>query len=121
VVLLALMLPLTYFLAREIGLLGPAIATLISVTIYNIIRIIFLWKKHRLQPFSIKTVYTLLLAAACYGICYFSFRNIEGFAGMFIRSMVFISLYVSGIIYFRLSPDLEPVLQTVKKRLGLGK
>jgi O-antigen/teichoic acid export membrane protein len=121
VVLLALMLPLTYFLAKEIGLLGPAIATLISVTIYNIIRIIFLWKKHGLQPFSIKTAYTLLLAAGCYAICYLAFKNLEGFAGMFARSIVFLALYVTGTIYLRLSPDLEPVLQTIKKRLRVGK
>jgi O-antigen/teichoic acid export membrane protein len=119
VVLLALMLPLTYFLANKIGLLGPAIATVISVTIYNTIRVIFLWKKHRLIPFSNKTIYTLLLAAGCYGICYFVFRNTHGMMGMFLRSTLFIVLYAASVIYLKLSPDIEPVVAALKKRLGI--
>ncbi|MEN9549217.1 MAG: hypothetical protein RIR12_1808 [Bacteroidota bacterium] len=120
VLLLALMLPLTYFFAKQMGLIGPAIATLISVSIYNVIRILFLWKKHRLQPFSMQTLYTLLLAGMCYAICYFSFRNMEGFIGMFVRSIAFLSLYLLGVIYFNLSPDVAPVWQTIKKRLRLS-
>jgi O-antigen/teichoic acid export membrane protein len=102
------------------GLIGPAIATLISVSIYNVIRILFLWKKHRLQPFSMQTLYTLLLAGMCYAICYFSFRNMEGFIGMFVRSIAFLSLYLLGVIYFNLSQDVAPVWQTIKKRLRLS-
>ncbi len=119
VVLLALMLPLTYFLAREIGILGPAIATLISVTIYNTIRIVFLWKQHRLIPFSSKTIYTLLLAAACYSVCYFSLSSLHGIGGMFLRSLVFILLYATGTAYLKLSPDIDPVINAIKKRLHI--
>ncbi len=117
-VLLLCMLPLSYLLAKEYGLIGPAIATLISGTIYNSIRILFLWKKFKLFPFSRQTLYTVLLAAACYGVCYFAFNNIHGFAGMFIRSITFIILYGIGVIGLKLSPDLQPVISTIKKRLG---
>lgn len=41
-VLLAITLPLNYVLAKKLGVIGPAIATLISYTIYNAIRYIFL-------------------------------------------------------------------------------
>ena len=119
VILLSIMLPLTYFLTKEYGLIGPAIATVISITIYNIIRIVFLWRKFKLFPFTIQSLYTLLLAAACYGISYFSFRDIHGFTGMFGRSLTFILLYAFGVIYMKISPDINPVLQTIKKRLGI--
>ncbi len=119
VVLLLFILPLSYFLAKEYGIIGPAIATLISGTIYNTIRILFLWKKFKLFPFTIQTVYTILIAATCYGISYFAFRDIHGFTGMIGRSLTFIILYALGIIYLKISPDINPVVQTIKKRLGI--
>ncbi len=119
VILLSIMLPLTYFLTKEYGLIGPAIATVVSITIYNIIRIVFLWRKFKLFPFTIQSLYTLLLAAACYGISYFPFRDIHGFTGMIGRSLTFILLYALGVIYMKISPDINPVLQTIKKRMGI--
>lgn len=117
VILLMLMLPLTYFLTKEYGMIGPAVANLISISIYNAIRIIFLWRKFRLFPFSMQTIYTLLLAGACFLICYFLLFDMTGFIGLAVRSIVFISLYAAGVIFFRLSPDLEPVVATVRKKL----
>lgn len=119
VVLLSVMLPLTYLLTKEYGLIGPAIATVVSITIYNLIRIIFLWKKFKLFPFTIHSLYTLLLAAGCYFVCYFAFRNIHGIAGMTGRSISFVILYGLGVIYLKISPDITPVVQTIKKRMGI--
>jgi O-antigen/teichoic acid export membrane protein len=121
VVLLLFMLPLTYILTKQYDILGPAIANLVSITIYNAIRILFLWKKFRLFPFTIQSVYTILLAGASFAICYFLFLYIHGFAGLVLRSLTFIILYATGIIYFRLSPDVRPVLLTISKRLRLRK
>lgn len=121
VVLLVLMLPLTYILTKQYGIIGPAIATLISITVYNIIRIMFLWKKFKLFPLTIQSLYTVLLAGVCYGICHFSFMNMHGFAGMFIRSITFILLYATGAMYLKLSPDIQPVIRTITKRLGIKK
>ncbi|HYM94590.1 MAG TPA: lipopolysaccharide biosynthesis protein, partial [Chitinophagaceae bacterium] len=118
-VLLTLMLPLTYFLTKEYGIVGPAFANLISISIYNFIRIIFLWKKFRLFPFTPQTIYTLLLAAVSYGVCFFAFNNMHGLMGLIFRSLLFIILYATSIIYFNLSPDVKPVWQTIRKRLGI--
>lgn len=121
VVLLAFMLPLSYFLTVRYGIVGTGVAQLISITIYNLIRIAFLWKKFRLFPFSVQTLYTLLLAVACFFACHFSFRGVEGIPGMFIRSVAFIILYAGGAILMKLSPDIYPVIATIKKKLGFKK
>ncbi len=119
VALLLVMLPSNYFLTKEFDITGTALANLISIAVYNAIRIIFLWKKFKLFPFTMQSLYTVLLAAACYGICHFTFMNIHGFAGMFLRSIAFIILYATGAIGLKLSPDILPVMQTIKKKLGL--
>jgi O-antigen/teichoic acid export membrane protein len=120
IVLLVVMLPTTYILAKQYGIIGPAIATLISTSIYNAIRLLFLYVKFRLQPFSVASIYTVLTSAACYAICYFAFRNLHGFPGLFVRSIAFILLYGCVAVYFRLSPDIQPVWQTIKKRLRIS-
>ncbi len=119
VILLAVMLPLSYFFTIEFGIAGTAAAQLISVSIYNAIRVIFLWKKFNLFPFTIHTVYTLLLAGACFAVCYFGFRPVHGWGGIFLRSIAFIILYAAGAMYMKLSPDIQLVLQSLKKRLGI--
>jgi O-antigen/teichoic acid export membrane protein len=119
VILLTLMLPLTLILARKYDILGPAIAQFISISIYNAIRVIFLWKKFRLFPFTKQSLYTLVLGAAGFTLCYFLFRHMHGFPGLVCRSLLFIVLYASGIIYLKLSPDLLPVVQTLRKKLRM--
>lgn len=119
IILLAVTLPLTYIMAKQYGIIGPAIATLVSVSLYNMIRLIFLYKKFRLQPFTAASLYTALIAGCGYAICYFAFRNLHGFTGLFVRSTAFVLLYGGSIVYFKLSPDVQPVWQSIKKRLGM--
>ena len=119
VILLSLMLPLNYILTKRYDIIGPALANLISMTIYNLIRIIFLWKKFRLFPFTIQSLYAVVLAGVCFAICYFLFMNVHGLAGLALRSIVFCVLYGGSVIYFKLTPDILPVWKTIKKRLGI--
>ncbi|MGB4845679.1 MAG: polysaccharide biosynthesis C-terminal domain-containing protein [Ferruginibacter sp.] len=122
IILLSLTLPLNYIFTKYyFGVMGPAIANLITFTIYNTIRYVFLIKRFKLQPFTLKTLYTLLLGIVSFYICYFLFINIDGFTGMISRSILFMLLFVSGAFLLNLSPDLLPVWQVVKKRLGIKK
>ncbi|RPD46631.1 lipopolysaccharide biosynthesis protein [Paracnuella aquatica] len=116
-ILLGLMFPLSFILTRSLGVEGPAIANLISFTVYNTVRYTFLYRKHGMQPFNRATVITLLLAAVCFVIPYFLFRDQLGLAALFLRSSVFIVLFAAGTTALKLTPDLEPVMQTVRKRL----
>lgn len=119
IVLLCFMLPLSYILAKHFDIMGPAIANLISGSVYNGIRIIFLWRKFKLQPFNKRSVFILLFASIVFLVCYIGFDKISGIPGMFVRSMTFLVLYGGIAVYFRLSPDIEPVWNTVRKRMGI--
>lgn len=118
-ILLAVTLPLNYILAKKLGVVGPAIATLISYTIYNTIRYLFLLRKFRMQPFNNKSGLTLLLAILGYYLSYILFNHIHGFAAMAIRSLFFLTLYFGGALLFKLSPDVIPVWNTLKKKLAI--
>jgi O-antigen/teichoic acid export membrane protein len=119
VLLAALTLPLNYLLTITFGFTGPAIADLITFSIYNAIRWFFLWRKFHMQPFTRETVYTLLLGAAVWWICQSLFGRYSGILWMIIRSLVFVGLYGAGVLGLRLSTDIAPVWATLMKRLGL--
>ncbi|HTG55793.1 MAG TPA: oligosaccharide flippase family protein, partial [Niabella sp.] len=59
IILLLFMLPLSYILTKQFGIIGPSIAGLVSTFVYNLVRIIFLWRKFKLFPFTIKSVYVV--------------------------------------------------------------
>jgi O-antigen/teichoic acid export membrane protein len=118
-VLLSLAVPLNYFLVKHIGIVGAGYSNLISMFIYNVIRIIFLKKKFNMHPFSLKTIYAILLAITCYFICYYAFISLHGFLGIMTKTIVFTALYGGSIIYFDLSPDVLPVWETLSKKVRL--
>jgi hypothetical protein len=78
-------------------------------------------EKIQVISFTLQTLITIILAAVCYAICYFAFNKMQGFSGMFIRSLSFIVLYAAGTILLKLTPDIKPVINTVLERLGKKK
>lgn len=122
VLLILFTLPLNYILTKYyFDILGPAIANLISFTVYNAIRYWFLYKKYKLQPFTVKTLYCIALGLASYFTCYFLFRNLSGIGPILLRSLAFMLLYTGGTVLLRLSPDVLPVWNVFLKRLGIKK
>ncbi len=120
-ILLGLALPLNWQLTRHLGMIGPAIASLIAYTIYNFIRFMFLWKKFKMQPFRITTLFAILLALGCYYICHLLFSQFQGIGWIITRSMTFLLLFLGGMYLLKLSPDAQPVLETIKKKLRFGR
>jgi O-antigen/teichoic acid export membrane protein len=115
-VLLALAVPLNYLLVKHYGIIGAGYSTLISYSVYNIIRIGFLKRKFNMHPFSMKTIYAILLAFVSYSVCYFAFISLHGFFAILLRTTVFAALYGGAIVYFDLSPDVLPVWDNIKKK-----
>jgi O-antigen/teichoic acid export membrane protein len=115
--LTALIIPLSYYLTVKYGIIGPAVANLVSFSVYNFVRYLFLWKKFHLQPFSFKTLEIILIAIVSYSIAYFLFRNFNGLVAMIGRTALFAILFLP-LLYFRnISPDVKPVVQNFLKRL----
>jgi len=117
VILLVIMLPLNWMLTMRLGLIGPAVANLISFSIYNLIRYLFLLRKFNMQPFTLKSLLAILLALACYGICYFLLNDKTGIIWLTTRSTLFIGLFFAGTYWLNLTPDLKIVLESLKKRV----
>jgi O-antigen/teichoic acid export membrane protein len=117
IILLSIMLPLNWQLTRYLGILGPAISNLIGFSIYNLIRYLFLWNKFKMQPFTIKSAFTILITVTSYFFTYYLFKNLEGWLGIGLRTIFFLLIFTGSAYYLKLSPDIRPVIETIKKKL----
>lgn len=119
ILLVLLILPLNYLLVKQYGIMGSAYANLLSFSIYNLIRYLFLWKRYNLQPFSSKTILSLLLGIACYVLCDQLFHAMQGWTGIVARSSTFLILFITGVLMMKLTPDAHQLLAVAKQRLKL--
>lgn len=120
VILLGVRLPLTYFLIKNYGIIGSAFAELTAYTLYNFIRFEFLRRKFNMQPFNLKTLYSLLLSAFAYLFCYYLMGDISGWTGIFLKGGTFSLMLIGGVFYFKLTPDAGQLYQVFLKRIGRG-
>ncbi len=117
VTLLALRLPLTYYLIKNYGIIGSAYAELVAYGVYNFIRFEFLRRKFNMQPFNLKTVYSLLLAVSAYAFCYYMLKDVHGWLGIFLKSGAFSVIMAVGVFYWKLTPDAGQLYHVFLKRL----
>ena len=114
-------IPLNIFMARWNGMTGVALATLITFSLYNLIRVLFVKKRFGLWPFTIKTVYALALILIVYGIVWVLTAHWHGVLAIFVRTILITALYLGGTLVFRITPDLPQVLDLLLKKTGLKK
>jgi len=118
IILLTIIFPLNYFLIKEFGIIGSAYSNLISFTVYNAIRLWFLWYKFKLQPFTMKTLYSLVFAIGTYFLSYYLFKDVTGWTGIILRSSLFASVFIAGVFVLKLTPDAMQLVDIAKKKFG---
>jgi hypothetical protein len=111
-------IPLTYFFIKRFGLNGSAYGLFVSLVFFNVMRFIAIWKLFKLQPFTLKSLYIVLLAV----LIILPVRYFIPFAGnlyldTFVRTVIYVGLLSAAVIGFRLSPDIYEVYLTFLKRV----
>jgi O-antigen/teichoic acid export membrane protein len=120
ILLLAMSIPLNYVLVRLYGINGSAISNLIAFTVYNFVRLYFIWYKFKLQPFSMKTILALVSAFAAYLFCHYIFKGVSGWPGIIVRSIFFSIAFSLPVFFLKITPDIKQLLEItmwkIKKR-----
>jgi O-antigen/teichoic acid export membrane protein len=119
--LTALIIPLSYFLTVRYGIFGPAIANLVSFSVYNLIRYLFLLKKFNMQPFTAKTAEAFLIAVISYLTVFMLFRDTSGLGAIIGSSALYVTIFGILAISRNTSPDIKPLLLNIASRLGFKK
>lgn len=102
------------------GITGAAMALSFSIFIYTIIKLLFVWSKYKIQPFTIKSVWVVLIALIVYGITLLfpaSDNSIMGSLFLIaIKSFVIVASFMLMVYKFSVSEDLNALLINSYKR-----
>ena len=98
---------LNRWLIGLIGINGAALATLIVVLVYGIIKIIFIKSKLNIQPFSKNTVKILVVISAIYFVINFWNFSLNPLLSIFIKGAIITSVYLVVIKRLHISEDLN--------------
>jgi len=107
------------------GVDGAGYAYLISYSIYAIIKIIFLWVKYKIHPFTKSTLLIVILSCSIFLLSYlFHFNSISKLSALisiFIHSLFITSIFGFSIYKLKISPEVNNIvdigLDILKKKL----
>lgn len=92
------------------GINGAAIATLISITLYSIAKLLFVVLKMKLYPFTVNNIYALLIGLLCFfGFYYWEFP-FHPIINIILKSILITLLYVFLSFKANLSEDINSVI-----------
>ena len=121
VILTLIALPLNFILIKNLGIVGGAYATLVSVFIFNLTRYIFIYRKYGWQPYGFPHLKIILISiitfCAAYALPFIS--NI--YVDTVFRTMFFSALYVPAILRMNVSDELNITAGKVMKKMRLRK
>ena len=114
-----LMIVLNMIFIPLYGIEGSAFATLITVMIYNTIKLLFVVRKMNLYPFTIKTLQSLGILALCFLLFYFWDFPFHAILNIGFKSIIVSLLY--GYLNYRLqiSEEVNNVIDTILKKVRL--
>ena len=111
-----------YYFIGEYNVIGAAIATLIAVSLYNIIKLVFIYVKMGFHPFSINIFKAIALGLAAYFIALYVPVQSNPFVNIIIKGTVFSMIYLPPVLYFNIAPDMSQLFyELVQKIQGFGK
>jgi len=102
---LALLLALTNMIFIPLmGITGAALATTISILLWNITRFLFLYQKFKIQPFSLKFLKIIIVLFLGYAIGQIPTLSFT-FLDLFVRSTLITLVVLGGVWFLNLSPE----------------
>ena len=115
---LALLTILSNYLFIPIfGINGAALASLISLLIFNVVKMGYIWKKFGTHPFNIQTMKVLLIGLIAFAAGAWFPRLENHFLDLLIRSSVVFFIYGIFIYYSQASLEVNTFLDTLLKRI----
>jgi O-antigen/teichoic acid export membrane protein len=114
---------LNFVLIPRYQMAGAAIATAISILVFQSMNIFLVWRHLRINPFSRQMLLVLVLALLVIFIGYWIPGTGFPLLNIVVKGMATAVLFIGPILYFRISPDLNDFLlkNLAKAKAFLGK
>lgn len=99
------------------GIDGAAMASLISLVAFNTLKLIFLYIKYKIQPFSLATVKILLLGSVTALVVFYIPDLGNPFINLGVRLMAISLLFIPSILRLKVSEDINEIWANLVKKL----
>ena len=116
--LVFLMVVLNMIFIPLYGIEGAALATLLSVAVYNTIKLLFVVKNMDLYPFTNKTPQSFGIIAACFLLFYFWDFPFHPILNIALKSVLISGFYVVANYKLAISEELNGIVKSLLKRVG---
>jgi O-antigen/teichoic acid export membrane protein len=116
VLLVVMMIGLNMLLIPLYGITGSALATLISVVIYNTIKLLFVVRKMNLYPFGPTTIKSFGIIAVILALFYFWEFPFDPRLNIVLKSILITISYVFLNYKFKISSDINDLINGMWKR-----
>lgn len=118
--LLNIILNYIFLINYDMGIKGAALATLISVVFFNIVKFLFIKWKFNMQPFSIKTFYLLIIGSLTYVVAFIIPEVDIPIIDIIIKCSVICIIYIPAVLYFRISEDVNQTAGQIIDKVRKG-
>jgi len=102
-----------------LGMNGAAIATMITMIAYNVLRLLFVNHFFGIQPFEKSNFWVILLGLACFALNVFLPFMQNVLVDMVVRSVLLGFCFMGPILFFRIAPDVNDFIIKFLKSAGI--
>ena len=121
VLLVFVVVGLNLIFIPKYGINGAALATLIAIGIYSFAKLLFVVLKMKLYPFTKNTVKSLVLTMIAFMVFYYWDFNFDPFVNIILKSILVTMFYLGLSYYFKISSDINFVMNSIFKKLVRNK
>lgn len=115
IILVVLMVFLNILFIPLYGINGSAIATFLAIFIYNTIKLVFVYKKFKIFPFTIYTIKIAVLILLSTLLFYFWEFPFNPFINIALKSLLISLVYIFVVFKFNFSEDISKLLKKYLK------
>ncbi len=94
---------------------GAALSTLIVLLFFNTVKIWYVKKKFNIVPFTIKTIYLLLVLGVIYGVFFFWDFKFHPIINIGLKGVLITILYLFSIYKLKISSDINSIIDKLIK------
>ena len=97
------------------GILGAGIATFLAFLLYDLLKLILVYKRFGIIPFSVKTFYVIILLSSLYLLFAYWHFGFHPLIDITLKSLIISTLFIFLVMRFQLSDDLTALVRSIRK------
>jgi len=105
---------MNYYFIPEYNIVGAAIATSASIFVYNLIKLLFIIYKFKMQPFTSSTIKTLILFLTVFGLYFVIPFNFSPLINIILKSIFVATIYLPIAYFWNISKEINNLVLETK-------